>query len=107
MRQLSAPALRQMLDTAGNEKPVLIDVREAWEYNLAHITGATHMPMNDVPSRIQELDETHPTVVICHHGMRSLQVVAYLERMGFDNLHNLDGGIDAWSRQVDASVSRY
>ena len=96
-----------MLDAAGTEKPVLIDVREVWEFNIGHIAGATHIPMNEVPSRIQELDETHPTVIICHHGMRSLQVVAYLERMGFDNLHNLDGGIDAWSRQVDASVSRY
>ena len=107
MRQLSAPALRQMLDAAGTEKPVLVDVREVWEFNIGHIAGATHIPMNEVPSRIQELDETHPTVIICHHGMRSLQVVAYLERMGFDNLHNLDGGIDAWSRQVDANVSRY
>ena len=96
-----------MLDAAGTEKPVLVDVREVWEFNIGHIAGATHIPMNEVPSRIQELDETHPTVIICHHGMRSLQVVAYLERMGFDNLHNLDGGIDAWSRQVDANVSRY
>jgi len=107
MRQLSAPDLRQMLDQSGDAKPALIDVRQAWEFNLAKIDGATLIPMNDVPSRIQEIDETHPTVIICHHGMRSLQVVAYLERMGFDNLHNLDGGIDAWSRQVDASVPRY
>ena len=107
MRQLSAPDLRQMLDQSGDAKPALIDVRQAWEFNLAKIDGATLIPMNDVPSRIQEIDETHPTVIICHHGMRSLQVVAYLERMGFDNLHNLDGGIDAWSRQVDATVPRY
>jgi rhodanese-related sulfurtransferase len=107
MRQLSPPALRQLLDQTAEEKPVIIDVREAWELKLAHIAGATHIPMNEVPSRIQEIDETHPTVIICHHGMRSLQVVAFLQRQGFDNLHNLDGGIDAWSRQVDATVPLY
>ena len=96
-----------MLDQSGDAKPALIDVRQAWEFNLAKIDGATLIPMNDVPSRIQEIDETHPTVIICHHGVRSLQVVTYLQRQGFDNLHNLNGGIDAWSRQVDASVPVY
>jgi rhodanese-related sulfurtransferase len=107
MRQLLATELRQMLDTPDATKPVMIDVREPWEWDLAKIDGATNVPMNQIPNRIQEIDSTHPTVVICHHGVRSLQVVAYLQRMGFDNLHNLQGGIDAWSRQVDPSVPLY
>jgi len=107
MHQLSAIQLRELLDKPIEQQPKLIDVRELWEFNIAHIAGAQHIPMNEVPSRVNEIDETHPTVIICHHGVRSLQVVTYLQRQGFDNLHNLNGGIDAWSRQVDASVPVY
>ncbi len=107
MRQLSATELSVMLQAPAGERPVVIDVREPWELELAKIDGATHLPMGEIPARIQEIDPAHPTVVICHHGVRSLQVVAYLQRMGFDNLHNLSGGIDAWSRTVDRSVPVY
>ncbi len=107
MRQLTASELNAMLQAPAGERPVVIDVREPWELELARIDGATHLPMGEIPARIQEIDPAHPTVVICHHGVRSLQVVAYLQRMGFDNLHNLSGGIDAWSRTVDRSVPVY
>lgn len=107
MRQLTPTELNAMLQAPSGERPVVIDVREPWELELARIDGATHLPMGEIPARIQEIDPAHPTVVICHHGVRSLQVVAYLQRMGFDNLHNLSGGIDAWSRTVDRSVPVY
>lgn len=107
MRQLSARDLNSLLQGEPEARPVLIDVREPWEFQLASIAGSTHLPMGEIPSRIQELDSTHPTVVICHHGIRSLQVVAYLARQGFENLHNLQGGIDAWSREVDPGVPCY
>ena len=107
MRQLSAVQLNTMLQAPVADRPVVIDVRETWEWELARIDGATHLPMQEIPARFQELDSAHPTVVICHHGVRSLQVVAYLQRMGFDNLHNLEGGIDAWSRTVDRAVPLY
>ncbi len=106
MKQISAPALHALLSAEG-EKPALLDVREPWEWQLARIEGARHMPMGEVPGRVEELDKAHPTVVICHHGMRSLQVVAFLQRQGFADLHNLEGGIDAWSRQVDPGVALY
>ena len=106
MQQISATQLRDLLD-GENAKPVLLDVREPWEWQLARIEGAEHVPMNQVPVQAGDWDKTHPRVVICHHGMRSLQVVAFLERQGFSNLHNLQGGIDAWSRQVDARVPVY
>ncbi len=96
-----------MMQATPVERPILIDVREPWEFQLARIDGSTHLPMGEIPSRIQEIDQTHPTVVICHHGVRSLQVVAYLQQQGFDNLHNLQGGIDAWSRDVDPTVPCY
>lgn len=107
MRQVTATQLDEMLRAEPGERPIVIDVREPWEWQLARIAGSTHLPMGEIPSRIQEIDPTHPTVVICHHGVRSLQVVAYLQRQGFDNLHNLMGGIDAWSKDVDPSVPLY
>ena len=107
MRQLSAIELSKLLQSPEAERPVLIDVREHWEWALAKIAGATHLPMGEIPARIEEIDPAHPAVVICHHGVRSLQVVAYLQRMGFDNLHNLQGGIDAWSKTVDRAVPLY
>ena len=88
-------------------RPLLLDVREDWEWRLARIAGSQHLPMHEIPARIDDLDKSHPTVVICHHGVRSLQVVAFLQRLGFANLHNLQGGIDAWARGVDPAVPVY
>ena len=65
------------------------------------------MPMREIPSRLAELDPAQPVVCICHHGARSAQVVAFLERSGFESVYNLAGGIDAWSQDVDPSVARY
>ena len=90
---------------------LLLDVREPWEVAVAAIdlAGATtrSMPMREVPARLAELDPAQPVVCFCHHGARSAQVVAFLERAGFASAYNLAGGIDAWSRDVDPGVSRY
>jgi rhodanese-related sulfurtransferase len=85
-----------------------IDVREPWEYATACIGGSVLMPMGDVPARAhQELDPDERVVIICHHGMRSLNVTAWLRNQGFDQVQSLRGGIDAWSAEVDPSVGRY
>jgi rhodanese-related sulfurtransferase len=93
------------------QSPLLLDVREPWEFALAAIRveglRTLHIPMNEIPGRLGELDAAQPVVCICHHGMRSAQVVAFLERQGFDAAYNLAGGIQAWSEQVDASVPCY
>ena len=107
MRQLTVQQLQTMLQTEPETRPRLLDVREPWEYQLARIDGSELVPMQTIPNHAEQLDRSHPTVVICHHGTRSLQVVAFLERMGFKNLHNLQGGIDAWARQVDSRVALY
>ncbi len=107
MRELTVQELQSLMQVAPNERPRLLDVREAWEFQLARIEGSELVPMRDIPNQVEALERTHPTVVICHHGTRSLQVVAFLERLGFENLHNLRGGIDAWARQVDPSVPLY
>ncbi len=113
MQQLSAPAaLAFAAEHAGDPLPVVyLDVREPWEVATAAISapGAklVCVPMREIPSRLSELDPLQPVVCICHHGARSAQVVAFLERSGFESVYNLAGGIDAWSQDVDPSVARY
>ncbi len=87
---------------------VLLDVREPWEVQTAGLPGAVLMPMRDVPSRAhQELDPDAPIVVMCHHGMRSLNVAMWLRAQGFERAQSLAGGIDAWSAAIDPKVPRY
>ena len=105
------PADVAELAAAAQPPLLLLDVREPVEFRHAAIqlsgTRTLHMPMGEVPARLSELDPSQPILCICHHGMRSAQVVAFLERSGFDSVYNLAGGIDAWSLQVDPSVPRY
>lgn len=94
----------------GGETFCLIDVREQWEFQTAAIAGANLVPMASVPSRIQELEaqaDNSPLLVICHHGVRSLNVVHWLRQQGLENCTSLCGGIDQWSREIDASIPRY
>lgn len=89
-------------------KARLIDVREPWEFATAHLEGGVLMPMGDVPARAhQELDPDERLVVMCHHGMRSMNVAVWLRNQGFEQAQSLRGGIDAWSAEVDPSVARY
>ncbi len=93
---------------AGEARPVLLDVREPWEFETARLEGSLLMPMGDVPSRAHtELDPDAHIVVLCHHGQRSLSVAMWLRGQGFERAQSLAGGIDAWSRTVDAKVPRY
>jgi rhodanese-related sulfurtransferase len=88
---------------------LLLDCREPSEVATAHITGATHIPMREIPARLAEL-ETHRdsrVVVHCHHGGRSLRVTQFLRQQGFAQAQNMAGGIDAWSLEIDSSVPRY
>ncbi|MDT7834810.1 rhodanese-like domain-containing protein [Aquabacterium sp. OR-4] len=95
----------------GSAPPLLLDVREAWELETARLelpgTRLLHLPMGELPQRLDELDPAQTILALCHHGMRSLQCVAYLQRQGHAHVYNVHGGIDAWSTQVDASVPRY
>jgi rhodanese-related sulfurtransferase len=86
---------------------IVLDVREADELATCRIGGAMHIPMSEVPSRLADLPLDVPIVVMCHHGARSMSVVKYLHRAGRENAVNLDGGIDAWARQIDPSMQRY
>jgi rhodanese-related sulfurtransferase len=107
MTQITPQSLHQWLADNGRKPPVLLDVREPWEYQTCRIEGSTLAPMNTIPARAQELDPETETVVICHHGMRSLQVALFLERNGFSNLYNLQGGLNAWADQVEPAMPKY
>ncbi|MDR3772194.1 MAG: rhodanese-like domain-containing protein [Terracidiphilus sp.] len=86
----------------------LIDVREPWEFATASIPGSVAMPMGDVPARAhQELDPEERLVIVCHLGMRSMNVAVWLRNQGFEQAQSLRGGIDAWSAEVDPAVPRY
>jgi rhodanese-related sulfurtransferase len=90
------------------ESLVLLDVREPWEYETARIDGATLIPMGEIPSRAhQELDPEAHIIVYCHHGVRSMNVTAWLRQQGFEKTQSMAGGIDAWSRKVDGKVPTY
>jgi rhodanese-related sulfurtransferase len=92
-----------------NQKQVrFIDVREPWEFEAARIAGSVLMPMGDVPARAhQELDPEERLVVLCHHGMRSMNVAVWLRNQGFEQAQSLRGGINAWADEVDPSIGRY
>jgi rhodanese-related sulfurtransferase len=85
----------------------LLDIREPEEIAVAPFPGALHLPMDELPSRVRELDPAEEWVIICHHGIRSAQVAMYLAQMGFERVANLIGGIDRWSVMVDESIPRY
>ena len=107
MKQITPTELAAWLADAGRDKPLLLDVREPWEWQRARIEGAQHIPMREVPARFAELDQDCDVVAICHHGGRSLQVASFLEKNGFAKVHNLQGGVDAWSRTIDPAVPLY
>lgn len=88
---------------------LLLDCREPDEHAIARISGSTLIPMQEIPTRLEELEpwREKPLVVHCHHGVRSLRVVEFLRGKGFSTAQSLAGGIDAWSVDVDAEVPRY
>jgi len=85
----------------------LLDVRQPYEHEIAHLEGARLLPLSELPERLDELESGVVRVVYCHHGMRSAQAVMFLRQQGHERSVNLRGGIDAWSRQIDPSLRRY
>ena len=85
----------------------LLDVRELWEFEKASIEGSKHIPMGEVPVRVQELDPDEHIIVVCHHGMRSLSVTNWLRQQGFEKVQSMRGGIDGWARTVDPKIPIY
>ena len=106
MREMTTGECRDYLASA-TEKPVLLDVREPWEYRIVHLDDSVLIPMRQIPAAVDTLDRDRETIVICHHGVRSRQVALYLERLGFTNVVNLKGGMDAWAKHTDTTFPTY
>ena len=107
MNQITPQQLQERLSDTAARQPLLLDVREPWEFQICRLPGSLLMPMQTLPARHVELNADADTVVICHHGARSMQVAMFLERAGFARLYNLTGGVDAWARTVEASMPVY
>ena len=110
MSRLEFEIVPEALDDLRKQKSslVLLDVREPWECQIARIEGSKHIPMGEIPSRAhQELDPEAHIVVVCHHGVRSLNVMHWLRQQGFENVQSLRGGIDSWSRTIDPKIRVY
>lgn len=103
--QIDVHGLNGSLQAA--EAPFVLDVREPWEVEICALPGAVNLPMGEVPGRLDELPRDRPIVVVCHHGMRSLQVTNFLRARGFPLAQNLAGGVDSWAQQVDFTMPRY
>jgi rhodanese-related sulfurtransferase len=113
--QIRPAAFTQWITSLAGATPLVLDVREPWEFHTAAIRplgvapafDVLSMPMQDIPARLAELPTNRPIACLCHHGMRSQRVAAYLAQNGFEHVVNIAGGIDAWSAEVDSSVPHY
>jgi rhodanese-related sulfurtransferase len=113
--QIRPAAFAQWIAGLGGVVPLVLDVRESWEFHTAAVrplnAAATFdvlsMPMQDISSRLAELPADRPIACLCHHGVRSQHVARYLEQNGFEQVVNIAGGISAWSAEADPSVPQY
>ncbi|MBK1644235.1 sulfurtransferase [Thiocapsa imhoffii] len=106
MQQMTPAQAAQWMASAP-EAPVLLDVREPWEFAICHIEGALSIPMGQIPGALSRLDPTREILVICHHGIRSYQVARFLQQQGFNRVINLTGGVAAWAHDQDPSMPVY
>jgi rhodanese-related sulfurtransferase len=104
--EIAPEELKPLLDAESDV--VVLDVREPWEFEVAKLQGSKHIPVGDIPARFnQELDPEDHIIVVCHHGVRSMNVTAWLRQQGFEKVQSLRGGIDRWAREIDPKVPLY
>jgi rhodanese-related sulfurtransferase len=108
VREVSAHELARALEGPEPERPLLLDVRNPDEVRVASIPGALHVPMHELPARLDEVRDAadRPVVVLCHHGVRSYHAAAFLDSVGIP-ASSLRGGIEGWAVEVDPRMPRY
>lgn len=104
-QQCSASELKEML--ASDHPPCILDVREAWELEICRLQDCIHIPLSELPRKIDELPRDQDIVVVCHHGVRSLQAAAIIRMQGLTRTINLRGGIHSWAEQIDPLMNKY
>ena len=111
VQQVTAAQFAQWRDAQAPRQPLVLDVREPWEVQTASVRPDGFellvIAMGEIPSQLAQLPKDRPIACLCHHGMRSMQVARFLVSNGFDHVVNIEGGIDAWSTQVDSTIARY
>ena len=112
MRRISPTELKDYLQRC-DIPPLLIDVRESWEYEICQLEHSILIPMGQLFSGLAEveemkqLDHTKEIVLICHHGIRSYQAGLFLKSRGFDRIINLEGGVERWAQEIDPNMAQY
>lgn len=106
MREFAPAELKAYLEQA-ESPPLLLDVRQPWEYDICRLDNSQLLPMSQIPAKLDAFNKDQEIVVICHHGIRSRQVGHYLEASGFKNIINLNGGVAAWAQQIDSTMATY
>jgi rhodanese-related sulfurtransferase len=105
--QLTPGELARWREDAAREPPVLVDVREPWEFDLCGIEGSLLVPLGQLPRRVDTLPHDRPLVMVCHTGRRSQNAAMFLAQSGFTDVQNLSGGVEGWAVEVDPSMRRY
>jgi rhodanese-related sulfurtransferase len=104
-QQMTPTELKARLDR--RDPLTVVDVREPWEVQICRLDNSLHIPMEEIPFRLDELNSDEEYVVVCHQGVRSAAICDWMERQGFMRVSNLAGGLDAWSRTIDPAMRRY
>lgn len=107
MKRLTPAELAEWLADPEQLRPILLDVREEWEFEHVSLPESHHLPLGELSHGLSHLDPQRPIVCICHHGVRSLHAARFLMHHGFADVHDLAGGIDAWAREIDPDLARY
>lgn len=105
MQETTVEELKKRQDSG--DSFTLLDVREPHEVHISKIENSTLIPLDDLPSRLDELDKEQEIVVMCRSGARSAKACNLLMESGFDQVSNLKGGINEWSKKIDPSLPVY
>lgn len=104
--EISPELVSEMLES-DDERTILLDVRDDWEWEKAHLEGAIHIPLGELEFRLKELDPHNEIIAYCHVGERSIDACLVLWDAGFRKVRSMTGGIEAWSELVDPTIPRY
>ena len=107
IRELAPAELQRWRADAQRPAPFVVDVREDWELERCALSESMHVPMRELPARLDELPRDRDLVVVCHHGVRSRFAARFLAGSGFGTVFNLTGGVEAWAADVDPTLARY
>ncbi len=105
--EITVTEAKALLDTPPSAPPLLLDVREPFEWEICRVAEADFIPMRQIPAALPGLPRDRHILVLCHHGGRSLRVTEFLRHNGFAAVSNIAGGIDAWAQEIDPTLARY